>query len=83
VKYFDTNGDVASDAQSREIAMGHRSIALPHVLAMSVLGMLIQPGTRQAHAVDVLTQHYDNARTGATQAETTLRRRHLGVTSPG
>jgi outer membrane protein assembly factor BamB len=52
-------------------------------LSLVLLGVLSHFTPRQGHAIDVLTQHYDNARTGATLAETLLNTSNVSVTKFG
>ena len=52
--------------------MYHRAILLRGVAIMLLLATIARLGVGAADAADVLTQHYDNARTGANLAETTL-----------
>ena len=42
------------------------------IITLTLLGILAYIGPGYARAADVLTQHYNNARTGATLDETTL-----------
>lgn len=43
-----------------------------YIVSLAILGILAHISARYTRAVDVLTQHYNNARTGATLDETTL-----------
>ena len=56
--------------------MGCRVIMLPWFTIVFALGVLQLPGGH-ADAADVLTQHYNNGRTGANLSETTLSRNTL------
>ena len=48
-----------------------------HIWLIGILAIFIPLGPRFAHAADVLTQHYDNARTGATLDETVLNKANV------
>ena len=50
----------------------------PHICLIGILGLLLQSSPRPAQATDVLTQHYNNGRTGATLDETVLNKASVG-----
>jgi outer membrane protein assembly factor BamB len=49
----------------------------PHIWLIGILGILILPAPPIAQAADVLTQHYNNARTGATLDEIVLNKANV------
>ncbi len=63
--------------------MKNRAFRSPYIVAVGLLGMLAQSGPSTAQVVDVLTQRYNNARTGATLDETILNTGNVGPATFG
>ena len=58
-------------------------MSLAHIVAVGIAGAVALFGSRLVQAADALTQHYNNARTGATLGETVLNTGNVNSASFG